>query len=266
VKKLTLGFGHIIGVLAQPSKERIFITFIIMPLRHTITTHLRDMALLAFPDNCLVCRQSLVSGERDICFACIDALPETGYHALADNPVAQHFWGRLPFVHASAYLYVQDANITQDMIHLLKYKRKHHIGIKLGRLYGHKLREQDSLIRDIDLIAPVPLHANRKRQRGYNQCDYFAQGLSEVLNVPYDPNVMKRVKENISQTKRTRYDRWENVEGIFALAQPAKVKGKHILLVDDVITTGATIESCASALMTGEDVRVSVAMIATAGR
>jgi ComF family protein len=237
-----------------------------MPLRETITAHLRDLSLLAFPDNCLVCKQSLMTGERDICFACIDALPETGYHVLADNPVAQHFWGRLPFMHAAAYLYVQDANITQDMIHLLKYKRKRQIGIKLGRLYGHKLKEKESLIRDIDIIVPVPLHPTRQRRRGYNQCDYLAQGLSEVLQVPYEPDVMRRAKENISQTKRTRYDRWENVEGIFALAQPDKVKGKHVLLVDDVITTGATIESCASALMEGEDVRVSVAALATAGR
>ena len=237
-----------------------------MALRNTITAHLRDLSLIAFPNNCLVCRQSLTSAEQDICFACIDSLPQTGYHTVPDNAVAQHFWGRLPFIHASSYLYVHDGNITQDMIHLLKYKHKHNVGIKLGRLYGHKLGEQDSLIRDIDLIVPVPLHVNRKLQRGYNQCDYFAQGLSEVMNVPYSPDVMVRIRENISQTKRTRYDRWENVEGIFALTQPDKVKDKHILLVDDVITTGATIESCASALMTGDNVRISVATIATAGR
>ena len=226
-------------------------------------SYLRDLALMAFPNNCLVCARTLMSDERDICFSCIDSLPETGYQHMADNPVAQQFWGRLPFVQASAYLYVQDANITQEMIHLLKYHRKHRIGIKLGRLYGYKLSQMQP---DIDLIVPVPLHVNRKRERGYNQCDYFAQGLSEVLQVPYEPDAMKRIKENISQTRRTRYDRWENVEGIFALADPDRVKGKHILLVDDVITTGATIESCASALLTGADVRVSVAAIATAGR
>jgi ComF family protein len=234
-----------------------------MSLLSGIATHLHDLGLMAFPDNCLACGRALSSTERDICYACTDMLPETGYHTLADNPVAQQFWGRLPLVHAAAYLYVQDANITQDMV---KYKHKERIGTKLGRLYGHKLKESESLIRDIDLIVPVPLHSSRLRQRGYNQCDSFAQGLSEVLGVPYHTTVMARVKENISQTKRTRYDRWENVEGIFALTQPAEVKGKHILLVDDVITTGATIESCASALMTGEDVRISVATIATAGR
>jgi ComF family protein len=237
-----------------------------MAFRNIVSSHLHDLSLLAFPKNCLVCTRTLSRDERDVCFGCTDLLPETGYHMLLDNPVMQHFWGRLPLVHAAAYLYVQDANITQDMIHLLKYKRKHRIGIKLGRLYGYKLLEQQSLIADIDLIVPVPLHANRKRQRGYNQCDYFAQGLSEVLGVPYDPDVMRRVKENISQTKRTRYDRWENVEGIFTLDQPDKVKDKHILLVDDVVTTGATIESCASALLTGHNVRLSVATIATAGR
>jgi ComF family protein len=237
-----------------------------MTLRDTITAHLHDLTLLAFPDCCLVCTRALLSEERAICFSCIDSLPETGYHCLADNPVAQHFWGRLPLVHAAAYLYVQDANITQQMIHLLKYNRKRQIGVKLGRLYGHKLQEPGSLIRDIDLIVPVPLHPRRKRQRGYNQCDYFAQGLSEILGVPYAPDAIQRIRENISQTKRTRYDRWENVDGIFALAQPDMVRGRHILLVDDVITTGATVESCASALLSGEDVRVSVAAIATAGR
>lgn len=231
-----------------------------------LSSYLHDLTLIAFPDNCPVCGRTMMSGESDICYSCIDALPETGYHTLADNPVAQHFWGRLPFSHAAAYLYVQDGNITQDMIHLLKYKHRKNIGIRLGRLYGHKLLDSASLIRDIDLIVPVPLHRTRLRERGYNQCDYFAQGLSEVLHIPYDGDIMVRVKENISQTKRSRYDRWENVEGIFALAKPDKVKGKHVLLVDDVVTTGATIESCAWALLHGEDVTISVATIATAGR
>ena len=237
-----------------------------MSLRASLATHLHDLTLLAFPRVCQVCKQSLPIEEQDICFSCIDSLPETGYHALADNAVVQHFWGRIPLIHASAYLYVQDANITQELIHLLKYKRKYNIGIRLGRLYGHSLMEQQSLIRDIDLIVPVPLHINRKRQRGYNQCDYFAQGLSETTGIPYATDVVKRIRENVSQTKRTRYDRWENVAGIFSLAMPEMIRGKHILLVDDVITTGATLESCASALMAGEDVRLSIVTIATAGR
>ena len=232
----------------------------------SILTHLHDLTLLAFPRVCPVCRQSLSSDEEDICFRCIDDLPETGYHALADNAVVQHFWGRLPLIHAAAYLYVQDANITQELIHLLKYKRRYKIGIKLGRLYGYRLIEEQSLIQDIDLIVPVPLHVNRKRQRGYNQCDYFAQGLSETTGIPYAADVMTRQRENVSQTKRTRYDRWENVEGIFGVHKPEMIRGKHILLVDDVITTGATLESCASALMTAGDVRLSIVTIATAGR
>ena len=237
-----------------------------MSIASTITVHLHDLALMAFPDNCLLCKKNLSSDEKDVCFTCIDSLPETGYHTLYDNPVAQHFWGRVPLVHAAAYLYVQESNITQDMIHLLKYKGKKKVGIKLGRLYGYKIKEEGSLFKDIDLIVPVPLHDKRKKERGYNQCDYFAQGLSEILQIPYLPDAVCRIRENISQTKRTRYDRWENVEGIFQLAQPGSVKGKHILLVDDVVTTGATIESCVSALLSGEEVRVSVATIATAGR
>ncbi len=232
----------------------------------TVTSHLNDLLLLAFPNNCVVCSKSLMADEKDICFSCVDSFPETSYHLSDDNPVAQHFWGRVPLVHAAAYLYVRDGNISQEMIHLLKYKAKKKVGIKLGRLYGYKMKEEGSLYRGIDLVVPVPLHVNRKRQRGYNQSDYFSQGLSEVLDIPYGPDVMKRVVETVSQTKRTRYDRWENVEGIFELAQPEKVRGKHVLLVDDVITTGATVESCVVSLMKGVNVTVSVAAIATAGR
>jgi ComF family protein len=237
-----------------------------MSIASTITAHLHDLALMAFPDNCLLCKNNLSADEKDVCFTCIDSLPETGYHTLYDNPVAQHFWGRVPLVHAAAYLYVQDRNITQELIHLLKYKGKKKVGVKLGRLYGYKIKEYESLYKEIDLILPVPLHYKRKKERGYNQCDYFAQGLSETLQIPYLPDVVCRIRENISQTMRTRYDRWENVEGIFRLDRPESVKGKHVLLVDDVVTTGATIESCVSALLAGEDVRVSVATIATAGR
>ena len=229
-------------------------------------SYLNDLLLLAFPNNCLVCSRSLMQDEKDICFACVDTFPETHYHLSDDNPVAQHFWGRIHLAHAAAYLYVRDGNMTQDMIHLLKYKAKKKVGIKLGRLYGYKMKEMDSLYKDIDLIVPVPLHTNRKKQRGYNQSDFFAQGLSEILGVPYAPDILVRKVETVSQTKRSRYERWENVEGIFELVQPDKVKDKHILLVDDVITTGATIESCTTALMKGENVTLSVAAIATAGR
>lgn len=237
-----------------------------MSIRATISTHLSDLFDLAFPNNCMLCSRSLLSDEKDICFSCINTFPETGYHRLADNPVAQHFWGRVPLAHAAAYLHIHTDNIVQDMVHLLKYRGKTRIGAKLGRLYGYRLLEADSLIRDIELIVPVPLHPSRQRQRGYNQCDHFAQGLSEILGVPYAPAAMARIRENVSQTKHSRYDRWGNVAGIFALAEPETVANKHILLVDDVVTTGATIESCAGALLSGNNVRVSVATIATAGR
>ena len=232
----------------------------------TISIHLNDLFLLAFPNNCTLCSKSLSEGEKDLCFTCIDTLPQTQYHTVADNPVAQHFWGRVPLVHAAAYLHIHSQNITQDLLHLLKYKGKKKLGIKAGRLYGYQLLESDSLFKDIDMIVPVPLHPRRERERGYNQCDYFAEGLSQVMGIPYYPHAMRRIKENISQTKKSRYERWENVEGIFELAELALVKDKHILLVDDVVTTGATIESCAGALLQADGVRISVATIATAGR
>lgn len=231
-----------------------------------IRTYLNDLLLLVFPDNCLLCTHPLMSDERDICYSCIDSLPQTGYHLSSDNPVAQHLWGRVPLAHAASYLHVRDGNVTQQLIHLLKYKGKKKVGIKLGRLYGYKLKEAGSHYPKVDLIVPVPLHINRQRQRGYNQCDLFAQGLSEVLDVPYAPDVLTRVKETVSQTKHSRYERWSNVEGIFHLSQPEKIAGKSVLLIDDVITTGATIESAAATLLQGIDVTLSIATIATAGR
>lgn len=207
-----------------------------------------------------------MSDEKDICYSCIDSLPQTNYHFISDNPVAQHLWGRVPLAHAAAYLYVRDGNVTQQMIHLLKYKGKKKVGIKLGRLYGYKLKEQGSHYPKIDLIVPVPLHINRQRQRGYNQCDLFAQGLSEVLGVPYAPDTLTRVVETVSQTRHSRYERWQNVEGIFQLSKPEMVAGKSVLLIDDVITTGATIESAAATILLGKDVTLSIATIATAGR
>lgn len=228
--------------------------------------YIKDLVLLAFPDNCLVCNMPMVAPEHDVCFSCLDALPETGFHKIEINPVAQQFWGRLPIEHAAAWLYVRDANITQKMIHMLKYRKKKSIGILLGHKYGKLLSEENNLFNKFDLIVPVPLHPVRLKQRGYNQCDYFAKGLSQSLNIPFDPGVLIRVRENISQTKKNRYERWQNVDGIFELAKPEKAAGKHILLVDDVVTTGATLESCAAALLKAGDVTISIAAIATAAR
>ena len=237
-----------------------------MSFRSTGSIYLYDLLHLVYPHTCMVCRMSLTKEELDICFSCIDSFPKTNYHLQSDNPVVQHFWGRVPLVHAASYLYIHSENVTQEVLHLLKYKGKKRIGIKMGRLYGYLLMENGSLFRDIDMIVPVPLHPNREMQRGYNQCDYFAAGLSQVMGIPYYPHAIRRIKENKSQTQKSRYDRWENVEGIFELATPALVSGKHILLVDDVVTTGATIESCIAALLLDTEVRVSVATIATAGR
>jgi ComF family protein len=152
------------------------------------------------------------------------------------------------------------------VIHGLKYQKRQEIGVKIGRLYAQQLIAADSLIKDIDLIVPVPLHSNRLKSRGFNQSDTFALGLSQVMGIPYEADALARTKENVTQTKKSRYDRWGNVEGIFELRKPELITGKHILLVDDVVTTGATIESCAVTLLQTENVRLSIATMATAGR
>ena len=234
-------------------------------MKNNIRLYLTALSQIWFPDLCLLCRQHLRSSESEICFSCVETFPITNYHKEAENPLVKRLLGRIEINHASAFLHFHKAGIVQNAIHQLKYKEKNKLGEKLGRLLAYQLKDDDSLIKNVDLIVPVPLHWKREKERGYNQCDAIAQGISDILQVPYSTQILQRLVENISQTKRSRYDRWENVEGIFRVADTVSIKGKHILLVDDVITTGSTIEACVIGLQKVEDVRLSVVSLAVAG-
>jgi len=190
-------------------------------------------------------------------------MPITNYHLFPDNSLAQRFWGRVNITHAFAYLKYIKSGKVQQIIHSLKYGGLEEIGLLMGNWYGHELKT-NQFENSFDLILPIPLHPNRKKQRGYNQSDSFAQGLSETLNVPWEDEVLIRQLSSNTQTKKKRLDRWENVKDIFALAQPEQVAGKRILLVDDVITTGATIEACAQKIVEAGCKSISVGAIATA--
>lgn len=233
-------------------------------LSQNITAHLQSLAAVAFPNTCALCSSALQSGEQDVCRSCMDTLPQTDYYAMAPNPITERLLGRLQLVHAAAYLHVYEDNLTTKLLHLLKYKGKQRIGVMLGRQFGNKLIQQQSFIKNIDLIIPVPLHPKRERERGYNQSRCFAQGISEELCVPYNSKVVTRIRYTQSQTGLSRYERWQNVDGVFALQNADAIAGKHILLVDDVITTGATIEACALALLAANNVRLSIVTIAAA--
>jgi len=225
---------------------------------------LDDLLSLFYPKLCQSCGKSLFYKEEIICLQCKLHLPETGFHLEKDNALEQFFWGRVPFERASAFLYFVKKGNVQHLIHRLKYKGKEEIGIYLGKLYGKKLIQSEDF-RSIDFIVPVPLHLSKLKLRGYNQSELFANGLSESMNVPVNTTILIRQKASETQTRKSRFKRWENVKEIFTIENGEVFENKHLLLVDDVITTGATLESCAGILLKISGVKVSVASIAVAG-
>lgn len=182
---------------------------------------------------------------------------------VSPNVVEKIFWGRLAFEHATSFLYFKKGGKVQRLMHQFKYKGHKEIGIEAGKWFGHELK-RSPYFQDLDLIIPVPLHPKKLRKRGYNQSDYLAKGLSIGLGVSMDADTLVRTSYSSTQTRKSRYERWENVSRIFQLKQPSRVYGKHILLVDDVITTGATLEACGQIVGKEKGTRLSLASLALA--
>ena len=221
----------------------------------------RDFLSLFFPNYCFGCNLSLAKGEDILCTYCLLELPKTNYHLLEDNPIKTKLTGRIPIKHAWAFLKFRKTGIVQRLLHQLKYNNHPEIGVKLGRYYGLELAKAGHQ-NEIDLIVPVPLHTIRKRRRGYNQSAKFAQGLSETLGIPWDESISIRTVTTATQTKKSKQERWENVKNVFDVHDVDKVKGLRILLVDDVITTGATLEACGQHLIDHHCLELSIACIA----
>ncbi|RTQ48433.1 ComF family protein [Hymenobacter gummosus] len=226
---------------------------------------LSDFVALIFPRTCLACQQSLARGENHLCTACRTELPYTDYHRLApaDNPLARRFWGRVPMEHVLSYLRFLRRGRVQHLLHQLKYQGQQEVGTALGQMYGQELATH-GLSGGLDLILPVPLHRRKLAKRGYNQSDTFAEGLSLGLTVPWSADTLRRTSFTASQTRKSRAERWQNVAEVFEVAQPGAVAGKHVLIVDDVLTTGATLEACAVKVLDAGASAVSVATIACA--
>jgi ComF family protein len=201
--------------------------------------------------------------ENLICTECFVVIPRTNYHFIEDNPVAQLFWGRCLIEKAAAFSYYNKGSRIRKLIHNMKYNGIREIGYDLGRLYGLSLKTS-GFINDIDIIIPVPLHPVKKRIRGFNQSETISMGIADATHLPVDLKSLARVLVSATQTKRSRYERWTNVEGIFQVLDSQTIMGKHVLLVDDVITTGSTIESCTNELLKIEGVKVSVVALAFA--
>ncbi len=222
-----------------------------------------DFISLLFPRICYGCGNQLMRNESLICTECYVLIPRTGYHNIEGNPVEQLFWGRCYLERAAAFSFYTRGSRIRSLIHNLKYRGIREIGNELGRIYGLSLKSA-GFTDGIDMIIPVPLHARKMRVRGFNQSELISAGISEVTGLPVDTVSLTRVVHSSTQTRRSRYDRWTNVEGIFMVMNASTLINNHILLVDDVITTGSTIESCACELLKLPGVKISVAALAVA--
>lgn len=224
---------------------------------------LSDFFHLFIPRICPACENPVLKREKILCMSCRYLLPKTNYHLLRDNPVERLFWGRVNISVASCFYFFQKQGKVQQMLHCFKYKGNREIGLELGKTYGKDLLLQDEFKRN-QVIIPVPLHHEKRRIRGYNQSEVFAEGLAGSMKLPISADNLKRKNNSASQTRKTRYKRWENVEHVFFLDAPEKVNGLRVLLVDDVVTTGATLEACAIQLFNAGADSVSIACIASA--
>lgn len=222
-----------------------------------------DLISLFYPQLCAGCNTSLVNGEDVLCLHCLADLPRTNYHLFPENPVFQIFIGRVNITLASSFCRFDKGGRLQHLLHQLKYKGNCDVGIKMGILFGYDLI-QSSSYQDIDAIIPVPLHPKKEKKRGYNQSAEICKGLSESMNRPVISDNLVREIHTTSQTRKGRFERWENVSGIFNVKNENSLTGKHLLLVDDVVTTGATLEACCEPLLKIPGVRVSIATLASA--
>ncbi len=221
----------------------------------------RDLAGLFFPEVCAGCGSPLVMNEDLICTSCLLHLPRTYYSREKDNPVSQVFWGKLDIYSATALYLFKKGSSVQHLLHQLKYKGNREIGIYLGALLGNELMES-MLFNTVEAVVPVPLHPRKLRRRGYNQSEVIAAGICRSLGAVLDTRTLVRVHYSETQTRKSRYKRWENVKDIFDITPGTDLTGKHVLLVDDVLTTGSTMEACASALLSIPGLTLSVACIA----
>lgn len=219
---------------------------------------------LFFPHICAGCGNDILDRESVLCIRCMEAMPETHFELYPGNPVEKKFWGRLQLQNATAQYYFTGESLIQHLIHQFKYKGNKELGIQLGRMMGNSLKRSDRF--HADTLIPLPLFSDKERKRGFNQAYILCQGIAEYLHIPVLKNVIIRPQYTETQTRKGRIERWKNMEGKFVLTDPGIIAGKHVLLVDDVITTGATLESCGSELLKAANTRLSIACLCSASR
>lgn len=218
---------------------------------------------LFFPRCCIVCSNPLSKGEACLCARCNMNLPRTELHKQKDNIVEQLFLGKIPLGRATSFFYYRKGSDFRQLLHRLKYGGQKEIGEAMGRCMATELLPYH-FFSGIDVIIPVPLHPKKQRARGYNQSEWIARGISGISSIPVDTTSVSRNKKTETQTRKTLFERWDNVDRAFTLHFPERFTSKHILIIDDVLTTGATTVACASAFEEVAGIRISVLTLAVA--
>ncbi len=218
---------------------------------------------LFFPHICPGCGSDTLQSDEFICFRCFTELPFTKFESIRNNKTERIFHGRVNVQNGMSLLYFSKDSLVQNLLHALKYNGNRELGIFLGRLMGKAIRNSTAF-QNIDVLVPLPLFKEKEKKRGYNQSAILCEGIATETGFPVSGGDVIRTIHTETQTKKHRRERWQNVEGIFEVRNEEKLSGKHILLVDDVITTGATLEACAAALLKLPNTTVSIATLAIA--
>lgn len=221
----------------------------------------QNLLNLFFPKTCAGCESFLLTDEKVLCTQCRHEVPLTNHHHIANNEIVQKFYGRIPLEFGAALFYFHKKGIVQEMIHKLKYKGQEEISGTIGNWYSRELQDLEQ-IKNIDYIIPVPLHKKRLHERGYNQVEGFGRALSENLKIPYDTTLLKRKLYTKTQTKKNLLGRSDVIDSVFEVSGSENYHGKHFLLIDDVMTTGSTLEACSRALLKIPDTKISIVCMA----
>lgn len=232
-------------------------------MKHTflIKDWLGSFLFLLFPRCCVVCGRPLAKGEECICTLCNIKLPRTNFHLQKDNPIERRFWGLIPLERATSFFFYEKGSDFRSILHRLKYGGQKEIGAIMGRHMAAELLSS-GFFQGMDVIIPIPLHKKKQQIRGYNQSEWIARGIAAVTGIPIDTESILRRKNTETQTQKSIFERRENVEGIFELQHSEPLIGKHVLIVDDVLTTGSTTVACASCLVDVEGIRISILTLA----
>lgn len=217
---------------------------------------------LFYPHNCIGCGSDVINKENFLCLECINDLPHTNFAMHANNPLEKKLWGRIALASAMSEFYFSKESIVQNMIHELKYRGNKKAGLYFGNFMGKSLLNSNRF--DVDILIPLPLFEKKQKMRGYNQSEILCNGISQIINKPVIKNNVIRKVFTETQTRKHRIERWKNVEDIFFVTDPKSLEGKHILLVDDVITTGATLDACGTEILKIKNVKLSIATLAMA--